>query len=233
MLSVGYFGNVGTKTSISPPVLHIEEDIIMARVVYREGPHGDCLVELDGHVRIESGLPFKVETATPELLHNDVTHPDYVVGAPDARGKAIEHGKEIAYIDFYAPRDHAAGKRTHPHAYKVYHLEPAGPDDPADTFKMWKRVGGRPPQEILESMGVPADVSENPVLQQSIPPEGSLIEDVDHPMHHMRWLKHSEWDTLPEAEKAAQELLKRDRSAAHQERIDYRLKKLAEGHTPI
>ena len=88
----------------------------MAREVLREGPHGDCLLEIDGKVRIESGLPLKTAIATPELLHNAVTHPDYVMGsikaltmggdplmnpdgshkmvpAVDARGQEIKHGR--------------------------------------------------------------------------------------------------------------------------------------------
>lgn len=146
----------------------------MARV-----EHHDKFFEIDGRIRIEAGLPFVVTTATKEALANDVTHPDYQVGAPDARGNIIEHGKEFAYIDFLAPEQHEAGLRPEPHAWKVYRLE----DDPTNIERKWKLGGSK-------------KSGENDVL----------VEDTEHPHHKKRWIKHGEFNSLAEAETFAKTL---------------------------
>jgi hypothetical protein len=197
----------------------------MGKVSYHENFH-----ELDGKVRIEAGLPFIETIATPDVLHDSVTHPDYKAGqiqaksiggelmfkddgspimvdATDAKGRVIEHGKPFAYIDFYAPQKHAKGERKHPHNWKVYRLADV-PDEHPHCHKEYKWVGGKPPVEVLKSMGVPDEVSKNPALQQIVPPSGTLVEDVDHPMHHKRWLFVSEHDTPDAAEAVAADVLK-------------------------
>jgi hypothetical protein len=170
----------------------------------------------DGKLRIEAGLPVKTAIATPELLNDDVTHPDYKAGlvaasfmgggpilvkmdangdpmidemgnlvpgnqplmvpAKDARGQKIEHGKEMTYIDFYAARDHALGKRPHPHDFKVYRLEDA-PDHTPHKW-IWDQEAGTT----------------------------RLVPDLDHPEFGKRWIKYGEFDTLPEAEDFADNL---------------------------
>jgi hypothetical protein len=143
--------------------------------IVQVAPH---LWEIDGRFRVEAGLPFVETIADADVLHDSVTHPDYKVGNFDARGNIIEHGKPFAYIDFYAPDKHTAGQRPHPHNFKVYRLDSAGPDDPVDTHKEYK-----------------------------LDERGSLIEDTAHPMHHKRWTKQGEFETPEEAFACVEELM--------------------------
>jgi hypothetical protein len=63
---------------------------------------GDFL-ELDGKVRVQRSRRRRTEIATEALLGNDVTAADYQVGRPDARGKVIELGSPMTFIDYLAP----------------------------------------------------------------------------------------------------------------------------------
>ena len=61
------------------------------------------LIQVSASVRVESGARRMAGKATEELLADTVTHPSYKVGAKDALGKEIVLGKDIAYLDIYAP----------------------------------------------------------------------------------------------------------------------------------
>lgn len=62
------------------------------------------LLQVGDKVRIERGPERKTETATEDLLNNDVTATHYAAGAPDADGNAIVIGQPMVYVDWLGPR---------------------------------------------------------------------------------------------------------------------------------
>ena len=74
---------------------------------------GKNLVEIDKHIRIESGPWRKQAKATEELLKNNVTASHYKEGAIDALNKPIVIGETMNYIDWKNPE----------RCYNVYKLE--------------------------------------------------------------------------------------------------------------
>lgn len=75
------------------------------------GVKAGTLVQVSDRVRVERGPAKKKAKASDKLLSDEVTAKHYKPGKPDAEGKPIEPGKEMAYLDWKGE-----------HVWKVYKL---------------------------------------------------------------------------------------------------------------
>ena len=58
------------------------------------------MIQVGAGVRIESGPARKTAIATHDLLDNRVTARHYRIGAKDAKGKVINLGQSMDYLDY-------------------------------------------------------------------------------------------------------------------------------------
>lgn len=65
-------------------------------------PNNSRILQVGDNIRIEPGPKLVKAVATEELLHNNRTAAHYQVGERDARGRPIELGKEMSYLEWGA-----------------------------------------------------------------------------------------------------------------------------------